>query len=142
LARTLSTESHEDFAVLAVPLRIQGEDIANLKIDDAGFQYWEYLGQWWNEPVNTTWGNGDWAGGWGFNPSGIDGLIPPLTEIFPVLETSVMLTVEERARSDQGPVIPAPPFAVNITAFRDPYAFQSPLLDKSVNSQYWKPASC
>ncbi|KAJ5488010.1 hypothetical protein N7530_002310 [Penicillium desertorum] len=34
---------------------------------DAGFQYWEYLGQWWNEPVNTTWGNGDWAGGWGFN---------------------------------------------------------------------------
>ncbi|KAJ5385404.1 Concanavalin A-like lectin/glucanases superfamily [Penicillium concentricum] len=34
---------------------------------DADFQYWEYLGQWWNEPVNTTWGNGDWAGGWGFN---------------------------------------------------------------------------
>ncbi|OGE54969.1 hypothetical protein PENARI_c005G11792 [Penicillium arizonense] len=34
---------------------------------DAGFQYWEYLGQWWQEPVNTTWGNGDWAGGWGFN---------------------------------------------------------------------------
>lgn len=31
------------------------------------FQYWEYLGQWWNEPSNTTWGNGDWAGGWGFN---------------------------------------------------------------------------
>lgn len=34
---------------------------------DADFQYWEYLGQWWSEPVNTTWGNGDWAGGWGFN---------------------------------------------------------------------------
>ncbi|KAJ5615348.1 hypothetical protein N7537_000462 [Penicillium hordei] len=34
---------------------------------DADFQYWEYLGQWWNEPVNTTWGKGDWAGGWGFN---------------------------------------------------------------------------
>ncbi|KAF4761047.1 hypothetical protein N7455_003109 [Penicillium solitum] len=35
--------------------------------NDADFQYWEYLGQWWNEPVNATWGNGDWAGGWGFN---------------------------------------------------------------------------
>ncbi|CAI7609362.1 unnamed protein product [Penicillium glandicola] len=34
---------------------------------DADFQYWEYLGQWWNEPVNSTWGIGDWAGGWGFN---------------------------------------------------------------------------
>ena len=34
---------------------------------DSDFQYWEYLGQWWSEPVNSTWGNGDWAGGWGFN---------------------------------------------------------------------------
>ncbi|KAI9924259.1 hypothetical protein ASPWEDRAFT_185170 [Aspergillus wentii DTO 134E9] len=34
---------------------------------DSDFQYWEYLGQWWHEPTNTTWGNGDWAGGWGFN---------------------------------------------------------------------------
>ncbi|CAG8250260.1 unnamed protein product [Penicillium salamii] len=34
---------------------------------DSDLQYWEYLGQWWSEPVNSTWGNGDWAGGWGFN---------------------------------------------------------------------------
>ncbi|KAK9795992.1 putative Glycosyl hydrolase [Seiridium cardinale] len=34
---------------------------------DPGFQYWEELGQWWHEPANTTWGNGDWAGRWGFN---------------------------------------------------------------------------
>ncbi|KAI6087328.1 glycoside hydrolase family 32 protein [Hypoxylon rubiginosum] len=34
---------------------------------DADFQYWEELGQWWHEPANTTWGNGDWAGRWGFN---------------------------------------------------------------------------
>ncbi|KAJ5774891.1 Concanavalin A-like lectin/glucanases superfamily [Penicillium paradoxum] len=34
---------------------------------DSDFEYWEYLGQWWNEPANTTWGNGDWAGRWGFN---------------------------------------------------------------------------
>ncbi|KAI0470052.1 glycoside hydrolase family 32 protein [Xylariaceae sp. FL0804] len=34
---------------------------------DPEFQYWEYLGQWWHETANTTWGNGDWAGRWGFN---------------------------------------------------------------------------
>ncbi|KAE8154075.1 glycosyl hydrolase [Aspergillus avenaceus] len=35
---------------------------ANMSLDS-----WEYLGQWWHESVNGTWGNGDWAGGWGFN---------------------------------------------------------------------------
>lgn len=34
---------------------------------DPDFQYWEYLGEWWHEKANTTWGNGDWAGRWGFN---------------------------------------------------------------------------
>ncbi|KAJ9150000.1 Glycoside hydrolase family 32 protein [Pleurostoma richardsiae] len=34
---------------------------------DPGFQYWEYLGQWWHAPANSTWGNGQWAGRWGFN---------------------------------------------------------------------------
>ncbi|KAI1469266.1 glycoside hydrolase family 32 protein [Daldinia caldariorum] len=34
---------------------------------DPEFQYWEELGQWWHEPANTTWGNGNWAGRWGFN---------------------------------------------------------------------------
>lgn len=34
---------------------------------DPEFQEWEYLGQWWNEPANSTWGNGTFAGRWGFN---------------------------------------------------------------------------
>ncbi|KAI0835677.1 glycoside hydrolase family 32 protein [Hypoxylon sp. FL0890] len=34
---------------------------------DPDFQYWEELGQWWHEPANSTWGNGNWAGRWGFN---------------------------------------------------------------------------
>ncbi|KAB8235941.1 glycoside hydrolase family 32 protein [Aspergillus alliaceus] len=38
------------------------QDQKELNLED-----WEYLGQWWHEKVNTTWGNGDWAGGWGFN---------------------------------------------------------------------------
>ncbi|RYO80755.1 hypothetical protein DL763_008798 [Monosporascus cannonballus] len=34
---------------------------------DPDFQYWEELGQWWHEPPNSSWGNGDWAGRWGYN---------------------------------------------------------------------------
>ncbi len=40
---------------------------------DPDFQYWEELGQWWHEPANSTWGEGEgeeggrWAGRWGFN---------------------------------------------------------------------------
>ncbi|KZF22265.1 glycoside hydrolase family 32 protein [Xylona heveae TC161] len=34
---------------------------------DPDLQYWEYLGQWWHEPANSTWGDGTWAGRWGFN---------------------------------------------------------------------------
>ncbi|KAE8350773.1 glycosyl hydrolase [Aspergillus coremiiformis] len=32
-----------------------------------GFVNWEYLGEWWSEPANSTWGNGDWAKIWGYN---------------------------------------------------------------------------
>nr|ADK46938.1 fructosyltransferase [Aspergillus japonicus] len=32
------------------------------------FQYWEYLGEWWQEATNSSWGDeGTWAGRWGFN---------------------------------------------------------------------------
>lgn len=31
------------------------------------FEQWEYLGRYWKEDVNATWGNGLWAGRWGFN---------------------------------------------------------------------------
>lgn len=34
---------------------------------DPNFRDWEYLGQWWNETANSTWGDGTWAGRWGFN---------------------------------------------------------------------------
>ncbi|PWY75232.1 extracellular invertase [Aspergillus sclerotioniger CBS 115572] len=34
---------------------------------DPDFQYWEYLGPWWHESTNSTWGSGIWAGRWGFN---------------------------------------------------------------------------
>lgn len=34
---------------------------------DPGFQHWEYLGQWFREEANSTWGSGAWAGRWGYN---------------------------------------------------------------------------
>ena len=34
---------------------------------DAEFRDWEYLGKWWSEAPNSTWGDGTWAGRWGFN---------------------------------------------------------------------------
>jgi len=33
---------------------------------DPEFRDWDYLGEWWKEPVNTTWGDGSWAGRWAF----------------------------------------------------------------------------
>lgn len=34
---------------------------------DPEFQTWEYLGQYWYGPANTTWTGAGWAGRWGFN---------------------------------------------------------------------------
>ncbi|EKV11490.1 hypothetical protein PDIG_50230 [Penicillium digitatum PHI26] len=31
------------------------------------FEQWEYLGEWYNEPANSTWGNGDWSKVFGYN---------------------------------------------------------------------------
>ncbi|CAG8092927.1 unnamed protein product [Penicillium nalgiovense] len=31
------------------------------------FEQWEYLGEWYNEPANSTWGNGDWSKMFGYN---------------------------------------------------------------------------
>ncbi|KAJ5788806.1 CAZyme family GH32 [Penicillium psychrosexuale] len=32
-----------------------------------GFEQWEYLGEWYHEPANSTWGNGDWSKVFGYN---------------------------------------------------------------------------
>ncbi|KAL0574573.1 hypothetical protein V5O48_007385 [Marasmius crinis-equi] len=34
---------------------------------DSDLLQWEYLGRLWRESANTTWGDGTWAGRWGFN---------------------------------------------------------------------------
>ncbi|KAL3471171.1 glycosyl hydrolase [Aspergillus californicus] len=34
---------------------------------DRAFVAWEYLGEWWQEPANSTWGDGTWAKRFGYN---------------------------------------------------------------------------
>jgi beta-fructofuranosidase len=38
------------------------------------------------------------------------------------------------SKLEHGPVIPSPPFALNVTGFRDPYVFQNPNLDHLLQS--------
>ncbi|KAF2641042.1 Arabinanase/levansucrase/invertase [Massarina eburnea CBS 473.64] len=38
------------------------------------------------------------------------------------------------SKLEHGPVIPSPPFALNITGFRDPFVFQSPIFDNILHT--------
>lgn len=55
------------YAVISGGVHQDGPSQFLYRQHDPDFQYWEELGQWWHEPANTTWGNGDWAGRWGYN---------------------------------------------------------------------------
>lgn len=54
---------------------------------DPEFQYWEELGQWWHEAANSTWGQGDFAGRWGFN-----------------FEVGNVASLDEKGYSDEGTI--------------------------------------
>lgn len=55
------------YVVISGGIRNDGPSMFLYRQSDPDFQHWEFLGQWWHESSNTTWGNGEWAGGWGFN---------------------------------------------------------------------------
>lgn len=63
----LSCEAGTWYTVISGGVHDKGPSQFLYRQYDPDFQYWEYLGEWWHEPANTTWGNGDWAGRWGFN---------------------------------------------------------------------------
>ncbi|OJI96862.1 hypothetical protein ASPVEDRAFT_78611 [Aspergillus versicolor CBS 583.65] len=44
-----------------------GPGIFLYRNQDPSFENWEYLGEWWQEPANSTWGDGTWAKRWGYN---------------------------------------------------------------------------
>ncbi|KAI0382698.1 glycoside hydrolase family 32 protein [Hypomontagnella monticulosa] len=55
------------YAVISGGVHDDGPSQFLYRQHDPDFQYWEELGQWWHEPANSTWGNGNWAGRWGYN---------------------------------------------------------------------------
>ncbi|KAI2623962.1 glycoside hydrolase family 32 protein [Hypomontagnella submonticulosa] len=55
------------YAVISGGVHGEGPSQFLYRQHDPDFQYWEELGQWWHEPANSTWGNGNWAGRWGYN---------------------------------------------------------------------------
>ena len=55
------------YVVISGGIHNDGPSMFLYRQSDPDFQHWEFLGQWWHESSNTTWGNGEWAGGWGFN---------------------------------------------------------------------------
>lgn len=83
-------------------------------------------------------------------PSGIDGkptLLYTSVSYLPIQwtiqytrgsETQSLAVSSDGGRNftklEHGPVIPSPPFAVNVTGFRDPYVFQNSQLDSSLGS--------
>ncbi|KAI1099912.1 glycoside hydrolase family 32 protein [Jackrogersella minutella] len=83
-------------------------------------------------------------------PSGIDGkptLLYTSVSYLPIQwtipytrgsETQSLAVSSDGGRNftklEQGPVIPSPPFAVNVTGFRDPFVFQNSKLDSQLGS--------
>lgn len=63
----LKSESGTWYNVISGGVHGKGPSVFLYRQYGPEYQYWEYLGEWWHEPANTTWGNGDWAGRWGFN---------------------------------------------------------------------------
>lgn len=61
------SESGTWYTVIAGGVHDEGPRFFLYRQHDPQFQYWEYLGEWFSEPANSTWGEGVWAGRWGFN---------------------------------------------------------------------------
>lgn len=64
-----ATTSQEDTWYTIISGGIHGEGPSQFlyRQFDPEFRDWEYLGQWWHEAANSSWGDGTWAGRWGYN---------------------------------------------------------------------------
>jgi beta-fructofuranosidase len=67
LDRAAGSDNDTWYVVISGGIHGEGPSQFLFRQYDADFRDWEYLGQWWHEPANSTWGNGTWAGRWGFN---------------------------------------------------------------------------
>ncbi|MCJ1440193.1 MAG: hypothetical protein MMC23_000676 [Stictis urceolatum] len=57
------------YTTISGGVHYQGPSMFLYRQYDAEFRDWEFLGEWWTEPANSTWQNaaGEWAGRWGYN---------------------------------------------------------------------------
>lgn len=67
LDRQLSSEAGTWYVVISGGIHDIGPSQFLYRQYNPQFRDWEFLGQWWQEPANSTWGDGTWAGRWGFN---------------------------------------------------------------------------
>ncbi|KAM0561070.1 hypothetical protein ACHAPJ_003571 [Fusarium lateritium] len=63
----LESEPETWYTAISGGVHQKGPSMFLYRQHDPEFQYWEYLGEWWHEKANTTWGDGIWAGRYGFN---------------------------------------------------------------------------
>ncbi|KAM0243318.1 hypothetical protein ACHAPO_000163 [Fusarium lateritium] len=67
LDNILESEPGVWYSVISGGVQQKGPSMFLYRQYDPEFQYWEYMGEWWHEKANTTWGEGIWAGRYGFN---------------------------------------------------------------------------
>jgi beta-fructofuranosidase len=67
LNRAMTSDNDTWYTIISGGIHGTGPSLFLYRQYDPEFRDWEYLGQWWHEPANSTWGNGTWAGRWGYN---------------------------------------------------------------------------
>lgn len=67
LDRATSSQENTWYTVISGGIHGSGPSVFLYRQYDPEFRDWEYLGQWWHEAANSSWGDGTWAGRWGYN---------------------------------------------------------------------------
>ncbi|KAK3642078.1 hypothetical protein LTR56_010949 [Elasticomyces elasticus] len=67
LDRTAKSSNGTWYAVISGGVHGEGPSQFLFRQYDAEFRDFEYLGEWWHESANSSWGDGTWAGRWGYN---------------------------------------------------------------------------
>ncbi|KAJ5401088.1 hypothetical protein N7465_011577 [Penicillium sp. CMV-2018d] len=67
LDQTLGSAEGTWYTIISGGVRDVGPGLFLYQNTSPDFQQWEYLGEWYREPANSTWGNGDWSKTFGYN---------------------------------------------------------------------------
>ena len=67
LDRITSSNNGTWYVVISGGVHDQGPSQFLFRQYDAEYRDWEFLGEWWHEAANSSWGDGTWAGRWGYN---------------------------------------------------------------------------